>query len=75
MTIKQLKIDYIEGEKLKIHIKADKKTVEKVRKIVEQPSYAHSKYWEDAKFGEEHKRVRRKNPEEHQKNCKECQNE
>ncbi len=37
-------------------------------------SYVHSKYWEDAKFGEEHKRVRRKYPDEHQKNCKECQN-
>ncbi len=33
-------------------------------------SYSHSKYWEDAKFGEEHKRVRRKN----QCLCEECQN-
>jgi len=36
MTIKKLKIDYIVGEKLKIHIKADKKTVDKVRKAVEK---------------------------------------
>ena len=36
MTIKKLKIDYIVGEKLKIHIKADKKTVEHVRKILEK---------------------------------------
>lgn len=36
MTIKKLKIDYIENEKLKIHIKADKKTIDHVRKILEK---------------------------------------
>jgi len=34
-------------------------------------SYIHSKYWEDAAFGQEHKRVRRKK----QCNCTQCQNE
>lgn len=36
MTIKKLKIDYIENEKLKIHIKADKRTVAHIRKIFEK---------------------------------------
>ena len=36
MTIKKLKIDYIENEKLKISIKADKKTIDHVRKILEK---------------------------------------
>lgn len=31
-------------------------------------SYAHSKHWEDADFGQEYKRVRRKRPCE----CAEC---
>jgi hypothetical protein len=36
MTIKKLKIDYIVGEKLNIHIKADKKTIDRVRKVLEK---------------------------------------
>jgi len=31
-------------------------------------SYSHSKHWEDADFGQEHKRVKRKKPCE----CAEC---
>jgi len=34
-------------------------------------SYIHSKYWEDANFNQEHKRVRRKD----QCICADCQNE
>lgn len=39
VTIKKLKIDYIENEKLKIHIKADKKTIDHVRKILEKEKW------------------------------------
>jgi len=34
-------------------------------------SYIHSKYWEDAKFGQEHKRITRKN----ECLCSKCQEE
>jgi len=33
-------------------------------------SYVHSKYWEDADFGQEQKRIRRKN----ECICADCQN-
>ncbi len=51
MTIKQLKIDYIEGEKLKIHINADKKTVNHVRKILNEKMNCPDCDYDGGKYG------------------------